>query len=179
VRPDADFARYTKIQPRAVALVIRGGGAANEFTTGRLLTKREKETVIPEQDEVVEFKRVVGETLAAEIASETDLEVVDSAGPGTLILQPMITDVVFTSSSKNKNEDGRELPELDQGTVVFDLIDAESGEIVARLGEKRRCKPPKGDKKSTGLWPNLKYWTESVAVDLCRELKRIEGSTTS
>lgn len=179
VRPDADFSHYTKIQPRTVALVIRGGGAENEFTTGRLLTKREKEPVIPEQDEVVEFKRIVGETLAAEIASKTDLEVVDSAGPDTLILQPMITDAVFSSSSKNKTEDGREFPEFDQGTIVFDLIDAETGAIVVRVGEKRRCKAPKGADRTTGLWPNLEHWAMDAAADLCQELQRIEGSRTN
>ena len=181
VRPDADFTRDTKIQPRTVALVIRGGGGENEFTTGRLLSKRQKEPVIPAEGEVAEFKRIVAETLASEIERETDLQVVDSAGLDTLILQPVITDTVFTSSSKNKTEDGRELPELDQGTIVFDLIDAESGKIVARLGEKRRCKPPKSERKTTGLWPNLEYWTECVAVDLCDELQRLEGagSTTS
>ena len=181
VRPDADLASYTKIQPMTVALLMRDPGAANEFSTGRLLAKREKESVIPQFDEVVEFKRIVGEVLASEIAENTDLEVVDSAGPSTLILQPMITDVIFSSSSKNRSEDGRELPVLDEGVIVFDLIDGETGTIVARFGEKRRCKPPKGAERSSGLWPNLEHWAELAAADLCRELHRFEedGSKTS
>jgi len=175
VKPDADFSRYTQIQPRTVAVVIRGGGAGNEFTTGRLLTKREKAPVVPAEDEVVTFKRIVGEVLATEIEEKTDLEVVDSAGPNTLILQPVITDTVFTSSSKNKSDDGREFPELDQGTIVFDLIDGESGLIVARMAERKRSKPPKGAEPVKGAWPNLAYWAEVAADELCQELQRVGG----
>lgn len=178
VHPDADFSNYTKIQAKTVALVIRDAGGAKEFSTGRLIAKREKETVVPEFDEVVEFKRIVGEVLASEISENTDFEVVDRVGPGTLILQPVITDAIFSSSSKNRTEDGRELPELDQGTIVFDLIDGETGAIIARLGEKRRCRAPKGV-ETTGLWPNLEYWTEDAAADLCRELLRFEADAPS
>lgn len=173
IRPDADFSRYTRIQTKTVALVLRDTGGANEFSTGRLLAKREKESVVPEYDEVVEFKRIVGETLASELESTTGLELVDETGPNTLVLQPVVTDVVLSSSSKNKSEDGRELPELEQGTIVFDLIDGETGLIVARMAERRRCKPPKDVKKTTGLFPNLAYWTECAAVDLCHELERV------
>jgi hypothetical protein len=176
VRPDADFSRYTKIQPRAVALEIHNPAGANDFSTGRLLAKRAKESIVPEYDEVVEFKRIVGDVLVAEISENTDLEVVDSAGPDTLILQPVITEAVFSSSSKNKSEDGRELPELEQGVIVFDLLDGETGTIVARFEEKRRSKPPKGTEKTTGLWPNLESWAERAAVDLLHELQRFEGS---
>lgn len=175
VKPDADFSRYTQIQTRTVAVVIRGGGAGNEFTTGRLLTKREKEPVVPAEDEVATFKRIVGEVLETEIEKMTDLEVVDSSGPNTLILQPVITDTVFTSSSKNKSEDGREFPALEQGTIVFDLIDGESGLIVARMAERKRNKPPKGAESAKGAWPNLAYWAEVAADELCQELQRVGG----
>jgi hypothetical protein len=175
VNPDADFSRYTQIQPRTVAVIIRGGGAENEFTTGRLLTKREKEPVVPAEDEVVTFKRIVGEVLATEIEAKTDLEVVDSAGPNTLILQPVVTDTVFTSSYKNKSEDGRELPELEQGTIVFDLIDGETGLIVARMAERKRNKAAKGAEPAQGAWPNLAHWAEAAAAELCQELRRVGG----
>ena len=175
VRPDLELSRYTEFQVRTVALVIRDPASANQFSTGRVLVKREKESLVPEFEDVVEFKRIFAEALASELTSSTELEQVESPSPSTLILQPVVTEVLISSSSKNKDADGRELPELKQGTIVFDLIDGQSGKILARFGEKRRCKPPKGAEKATGLWPNLEYWAGCAAADLSQELQRIAG----
>ena len=174
INPEADFPRYTEYQMRQIVVVVVNPGAqALDNSTGRLLGGRERESVIPEYDEVVEFKRIVGEVIAAKLAQSTALEPAVDTGPNTLVLQPIITDAVFTSSSKNKSEDGRELPTLSQGTIVFDLIDGDTGSIVARLAERVRCKPPKGTESTSGAWPNLAYWTECAAADLARELERV------
>ena len=175
VRPDADFSRSTEIQVKTVALVISDPGASADFSTGRLIGKPPKQSVVPEFDEVVEFKRIVGDVLSTELAQGTELQRVERAGPETLVLQPVVTEVMISSSSKNTSEDGRELPKLDEGTVVFDLIDGETGKILLRVGEKRRCKPPKGAEKSSGAWPNLAYWTEGAATDLCQVLEELAG----
>jgi hypothetical protein len=161
-----------------VALVIRDPGAANQFSTGRLLAKRDKESVIPEYDEVVEFKRIVGDTLAGQLAQNLDLDVVDNADPDTLILQPVVTEVEITTSSKNISDDGHELPELQEATIVFDLMDGETGEILARFAEKKRNRPPKDERVTTGLWPNLPFWVRTAAVDLCEELRLVRGGST-
>jgi hypothetical protein len=160
-----------------VELVIRDPASANQFTTGRLNTKREKVSVIPEYQEVVEFKRIVGEAIAAELGASGDLEVVDTPGPGTLILLPIVTEAEISSSSKNTDGKGRELPELKEGTIVFDLTDGSTGEILARFAEKKRNRPPKDEKVSTGLWPNLPHWASTAAADLREELRLVqEGS---
>jgi len=175
VRPDVDFSRFGRIHPKTVVLVIRDPSTANQFSTGRLISKREKDSVIPEYEEVVEFKQIIGDVIAENIAAELDLEIVDIAGPGTLILQPVVTDVEISSSSKNTAEDGRELPQLDEGVIVFDLMDGETGEILARFAENRRNRPPKAERRSEGVWPNLTYWAKGVAADLCAEFNKLKG----
>lgn len=175
VRPDVDFSRYERIRPQTVALVIRDPSSANQFSTGRLIAKREKESVIPEYEEVVVFKQIFGDIIAESIAEELDLEIVDTAGPGTLILQPVVTGVEISSSSKNIAEDGREFPQLDEGIIVFDLMDGETGEILARFAENRRNRPPKAERRSEGVWPNLAYWATGAAADLCAEFNRLQG----
>lgn len=178
VHPDTDFSEFSRIRIQSVALVIRDPAAANQFDTGRLLKKREKESVIPEYDEVIEFKRIVKETVAGKVAEDLDLEVVDDAGPGTLIVQPVVTDVEISSSSKNTSEDGRELPLLDEGVIVFDLMDGETGRILARFAEKKRNKPPKSERKTEGVWPNLPHWADAVASDLCEELRSVQTASS-
>lgn len=177
VHPEVDFSRFSRISLQNVALVIRDPASANQFDTGRLLKKREKESVIPEFDEVVEFKRIIGDALVERLSQDLGLEVVDGAGPGTLILQPVVTDVEIDASSKNTSDDGRPLPELKAGTVIFDLLDGETGEIVARFADKRRNRPPKSERVTTGLWPNLPYWAKQAAADLSRELRQIQEAS--
>jgi len=174
VRPDTDFSRYGQIHPQTVALVISDPSSANQFSTGRLISKREKESVIPEYEEVVQFKQIIGDIIAERIAAELDLEIVDTAAPGALILQPVVTDVEIGSSSKNTAEDGRELPQLDEGVIVFDLMDGETGVILARFAESRRNRPPKAERRSEGVWPNLAYWARGVAADLCAEFNKLK-----
>lgn len=179
VNPDVDFSGFDKIHPQTAALVIRDPATANQFSTGRLISKREKESVIPEYEEVVEFKRIIGEVFTARIGKDLDLEIVETAGPGTLILQPVVTDVEISSSSKNASKGGRELPQLDEGVIVFDLIDGETGVILARFAEEKRNRPPKAERNSTGLWPNLAYWADQAAGDLCEQFDLIRtGSST-
>lgn len=173
VHPDADFARYAKLYQRKVMLVVRDPSSESGQTTGSLIGGRGRNSVMPEWEELADLKKIVSEALEAEISAQTELEPAHVAGPGTLVLRPVVTDVVFTTSSKNKSEDGRELPCLSSGTIVFDLVDGETGIIQARFAERRKCRPPKGSEAPTGAWPNVDHWAGSAAADLCEELARL------
>ena len=96
-----------------------------------------------------------------------------------MILQPVVTDVEISSSSKNTAEDGRELPQLDEGIIVFDLMDGETGEILARFAENRRNRPPKAERRSQGPWPNVAHWARGAASDFCKELARLKNGSPS
>lgn len=180
VRTDADFSRYTKIYQRKVMLVVRDPGTESSQTTGSLVGGRGRTSVMPEWDELTALKNIVSDALTAELVRSTDLEQVHDGGPGVLVLRPVITDVVFSTSSKNRSEDGRELPSLSYGTIVFDLIDGETGMIQARMGERRKCRPPKGEEPQPGAWPNAAHWAESAAADFSKELTRLrDGRPTA
>lgn len=177
VHPETDFSRYTNYLQRELILVVRDPATQRSQSTGSLIGQRANESVMPEYEELIEFKQIVLTALTSEMARSTDLARVNDLGPNTLVVQPVVTDVVFTSSSKNKSEDGRKFPELSHATIVFDLIDGETGLIQARMGERRRCDAPKGVEPTTGAWPNLAYWAESAATDFCQELRRVGTPT--
>lgn len=178
VDPDADFSRYSKIYPQKVMLIVRDPGPQNEQpTTGSLLGKGSGGGVMPEWEELTELKGIINDALVAELGRSSGLELVNDAGPGTLVLRAAVVDVVCDESSKIKTEDGDPALTVSQGTIVFDLIDGETGFIRARFGERRRCRAPKGaDPVVEGSWPNVASWTEFAAADLSRELSRFAGS---
>jgi hypothetical protein len=178
LRPGADFSRYTKLNPRQVALVIRDPGQQElSQPTGRLIGSRNRGGVLPGWEEITELKKILDETIVNELDAKTGFEVVDDSGPGTLVLQATVTDAVFDETTKIKTADGEPALVLSQGTIVFDLIDGETGVIQARLGERRKCRPSKdaSSVESTGPWPCAGAWTEDAVTDLCQELKRVQG----
>ncbi len=182
VRPGTDFSRYSKLNPRQVALVIRDPGQQElEQPTGRLIGSRSRGGVMPDWEDITELKQILDDTIATELDAKTELELVDDPGPGTLVLQATVTDAVFDETTKIKTADGEPALVLSQGTIVFDLIDGETGVIQARLGERRKCQPSKyvSSTGSTGPWPCAGDWTEDAVTDLCQELKRIRKGASS
>lgn len=178
VRPDADFSRYTKLNARKVMLIVRDPGPkSTEQETGSLIGSRSRGGVMPPYEDLARLKEIINETIVSELSCNTELEVVNASDAETLVLRAAITDVVFDETSKIKTADGEPSPVLSQGTIVFDLIDGETGVIQARVGERRKCKTPKNPDPNdeNGSWSSAADWTQLAASDLCQELKRVRG----
>lgn len=130
---------------------------------------------MPGWEEIEQLKRIFNDALDAELERSSNRELVHADGPGTLVLRSAVIEIVFDESSKNMTADGNPVLMLSQGTIVFDLIDGETGMIQARMGERRKCRPPKGEEPQPGAWPNAAHWAESAAADFCVELNRLRG----
>lgn len=178
VRPDADFSRYTKLNARKVMLVVRDPGPATEqMETGSLIGTRKQGGVLPPFEALAELKEIVNEAIADELGSAGGFEVVSTSDPETLVLRASLTDVVVDETQKIKTPTGEPSFVVTQATIVFDLIDGETGVIQMRVGERRKCRPPKGSSPDdlTGPWPYVGDWIEDAASDLCAELDRFKG----
>lgn len=182
VRPGADFSRYTKLNPRQVALVIRDPGQQGlKQPTGRLVGPKGGSGVMPDWEQIDELKGIIDDTIATGLSGGSELEVVDEAGPGTLVVRAAVIDAVFDETTKIKTAEGEPALILSQGTIVFDLIDGETGVIQARLGERRKCQLSKyaSSNPSNASWPCADAWTEEAVNDLCQELNRVQSGASS
>jgi hypothetical protein len=178
VRPDADFSRYTKLNARKVMLVVRDPGpAAEQMETGSLIGTRKRSGVLPPFEALAELKEIVNGAITEELGAAGGFEVVSASDPETLVLRASLTDVVIDESSKIKTATGEPSFVVTQGTIVFDLIDGETGVIQMRVGERRKVRPPKGSSSAelTGPWPHVDHWIEDAAADLCKEIDRLRG----
>ena len=179
IRPDADFSRYTKLNPRKVMLVVRESvPESGEKETGSLIGSRSRTIVMPDFEELSRLKEIIGESIDTQLENCTDCVLVHDSGPGTLVLRTAVTDVLFDEVSGSKSSNGEPVPILKQGTIVFDLIDGETGVIQARFGERRKCEPAKAS-EITESWPNVVDWAELAAADLGRELERMRSQSSA
>ncbi len=71
------------------------------------------------------------------------------------------------------------LSAVGEGTIVFELIDAQNGLMQARVGERRNIQPPQQHSHDVfsrpanfnTVWVDVEQWARAVASDLRRELE--------
>jgi len=182
IRPDADFSRYSKLYPRKVMLQFREPkppGAPS--STGSLVRKRSKAYTPPSYQDLAKFRQIINDAIVNELERSGAFQLVHDVGPDTLVLRASFIDVVSDISSKSSSSDESQVPATAQGEIFFDLIDAETGVIQARIGERRKCRK-ENHASSSGdcdvLWANVCAWAEHTAADLCRELERVRNGET-
>jgi hypothetical protein len=177
IRPDADFASYSKLAPKGVLLQFRGPNPVQEESTaGSLVRRRSRGPEIPEGEDLETFRRVIDDAVASELGNGQMYEVVEDAGPETLIVRAIVTDVITDIVSKSSKEGDNPKPFKAQGEIFFDLIDAETGIIQARFGERSRSKKSKGPAASSeagAQWSDIWSWAEGAAAELRQELERV------
>jgi len=177
IRPDADFSKYVKIYPKRVLLQFRGPGPAqDEATTGSMVRKRSRGAEIPEGEDLATFRQIITDAFVSELGSCELIELVEEGGPETLFVRATVTDIVTDIASKSGKAGKTPKPFSVQGDISFDLIDAETGVLLARLGERRKSgkagnsvTPP----DAVAQWVNIWSWAEQAAVDLHQELERV------
>ena len=177
INQDTDFSKYTKLYPTRVRLEIRGPGSASSGT-GKLTGRASRDSSIPDGESLAQFAEIINETLVEELGRSESFQIVQEIGPGTLILRPAITELVCEISSEPVDEGKKPKPFSAQGTITFDLIDAETGAILVRVSERRKSGKDEGSAPPEDLdvrWGKVCTWAEAAAVDLRQELERVQS----
>jgi hypothetical protein len=125
------------------------------------------------------FAELVDEIIVKELGRSKLFEVVDEIGPGTLIVQASMLDIVSNVPPPAAGRVDIYLSAVGEATIAFQLIDAESGVIQATISERRRIQPP-GTMNTVStiptnqatVWADVARWARKAAVDLRRELEK-------
>jgi hypothetical protein len=113
-----------------------------------------------------------------ELAHSGSLQLVHEEGADTLVLRASFTDVVIDIGSNSDLGVDNPKPVSAQGVVFFDLIDAETGVIQARIGERVKCAKKTGGEPGSDTdprWTNVSSCAEHAAADLRAELERVRN----
>ena len=127
VRPGADFSRYQE-------LLVSGSELA--FKT----PDRAKQQFPLSAEQKDRFRTLLDTQFAAELGSLDNLQLTDAVGPNALAVQVRVQDILATVSSDAVGGSGwgsLSLRALGEATLVIELSDSESGEILARVYDRR------------------------------------------
>ncbi len=181
IRTDADFSKYDKLLPTQVRLEFREQSSNQGGTsTGSLTRKRSKPSTGPTAEDKMRLAEIINESLLDELGRSEAFQVVHEGGPGTLVLRAAVTNLVCRCPAESSAQDIDQQPVSAQGNIVFDLIDAESGVIQARIGERRKCRQDDESVAPDGIeprWADVCTWAKDAASDLLEELERVQSES--
>ena len=179
VHPDADMSRYSKLYLWDSVFQFREGG---DTTTGTQIARsrgNDGPFVVRAEDQK-RFKQLVNDAMVKVLAGSKMFEVVNEVGPDTLLVRGAVLDIISNvppnvSSTITKVY----LASVGEATIVFELIDSETGVIQARVSERRLIQPPgrmhqvsSMPTNSATVWNDVKLWANDVAQTLRRELDK-------
>jgi hypothetical protein len=179
VHPDADFTQYDKVYLWEGQFEFRDVGPARK-TRSTMMSSRKREFGISDADRQ-KFEAVVSDAFVAEIQKGKRFTVVDEVGPDTIILRGAAIDIVSKVPPDMIGRSEIYLATIGEATFVMELIDAETGEVLAAVAERRQLGQGRLDEfsmpsSSVTVIADVKRWARSAAAKLRSELdKAIAG----
>ena len=178
VRPDADISKYGKLYLWDSVFQFREGGATSRGTTMQMMRGDSSGPYAVNEESRKKFKEVVDEAVVKELGRSKLFEVTDTVGPGTLLVRGAVLDIV-SDVPPNLSGGGIHLASVGQATMVFELIDAETGVIQARVAERREIQPDvrmnrvnSAPVNSATVWNDVERWAGDEARSLRKVLEK-------
>ena len=174
VNPEADLSRYCKLRPSSVNLKFRSRSRqSHRARAGTLIRERTTERAVMDSEDLEKLGQVIDDALVSELGLSDTFELVDETDRDTLLLRSAVVDIVSKKPSRAARKKGIDAPLLVEGTLVFELVDAETGVIAARLGERRTIEQVDVDAADPATpWEAVGEWARHAGADLRMELER-------
>jgi len=178
IRPDADISKYDHLYLWDSVFQFREvEGATNRTTT--MMMRGDQGPYVIDEESREKFKQVVRDAVVKELERSKQFDVVDVVGPRTLLVRGAVLDIVsFVPDNVGRFNDVH-LASVGEATIIFELIDAETGVIQARAGDRRNIAPPiqmnevsQAPATSATVWNDVEQWARDQASTLRRALDK-------
>jgi hypothetical protein len=173
VHPDLDIAQYSKLYLWKTVFEFRAGGDTKGAPTTAGKLRGNDGPYFVNEESRLEFEELVTDEFVKELNRSKQFEIVNEVGPDTLLVRALLLDIVSNVPPKYTGTADVYLSAIGEATFVFELIDAETGEVQATVGERRRIQPPSrfydvssAPATSATIMNDVKVWAQSVARDL-------------
>lgn len=175
VVPGADFTKYNKLYIWKAEFQFRDVGPARR-TRSTFMSSRKTEFGISDKDRE-EFQKIVSEAFLEEIQQARNFELVevDGVDQDTLIMRGAVLDIISRVPPETIGRSEIYLRSIGEATLVMELLDAGTGDVVALVAERRHLQRGSG---GFGMMPtsiptiiaDLRGWARRAAKVLRTEL---------
>ena len=181
VHPDADFTQYSKLYLWEGVFEYRDVGPAQK-SRSTMMSSRKREFGISDADRE-KFEEIVAESFIKALEGSKQFELVDELSPGTMILRGGVLDIVSMVPPQTVGRSEIYLASIGEATLVLELLDAATGDVLAVVAERRSLSRPGSTidfttmpTNSATIMGDIKRWAGSAGKKLVKELdKAIAG----
>lgn len=181
VNPDADFTQYDKILLGDSEFQFRDVGPAQKYRSSTRMSSSKQEFGILEEDRE-KFKQVVGDAFVKELSRSRKYDIVTDASPGTILLEGAVLDIVSHVPPELVGARSEVyLASVASVTLVLELHDAVTGQVLAYVEERRKIEQPGGridsftmPANSVTVWSEVSRWARSAASRLRSSLEKAQ-----
>ena len=141
IQPGADFSKYTKLMTDGLEIYYPQSDAA------------------PPEEQLERIRESFRSAFSDAIGD--DYEVVNAPGPDVLMVKAQLIDMKVTGAAGDYNPSGRLRDLVARGELTFlmEMIDSESGDVLARAGDRTKDVSTSGD---AAEWAEVdkaaRYW---------------------
>jgi hypothetical protein len=170
--PDIDFSRYNK---------FIAGGAFFEFRAVKKTASTMRHT--SSQDEFwiddkskAKLEEEVGKVFSEELAKSERFTETDTPGPDVLIIRGGLHDIVSRVPPEMVGRGDIYLRSVGEATLVLEIVDSLSGEVIARAIERRAAEQPGGQmvrSNTVTTWSEVRRLARTWATRLRKGLDSI------
>lgn len=179
IHPDADISKYDKLYMWQGVFDFREGGEKSSGTTAQALRGDQTGGYYIRDESKEKFKQVFNDAVVKELGRSKLFEVVETVGPGTLLVRGGVLDIVSDVPPDATRRGEVYLAAVGSGVIFFELIDAETGVIQARVAERRNIQPQsrmntvsRMPANANTVWIEVERWAREQAQKLRKELEK-------
>jgi hypothetical protein len=173
VKPDFDLTPYKKLMIASGGVSFRKLKPVNEF-------QARDETEFPVKEEnKARMSEILKEAFTEELSKLQRYQIVDKPGPDVLLLVGGVIDVVSNVppdiDSAKFGRGGVYLTSVGEATLVLELRDSQSNEILARAADRRAAESPFAfEVNNVTAWSEVRRLAQAWASTLRKRLEEIE-----
>ena len=179
IHPDADISKFSKLYLWNAVFQFRDVSDHKTNQTTIAMSRGDQGYFAISEESREKFKKIVSEVVVKELDRSKQFEIVDVIGPGTLAVRGAVIDIVSNVPPNVGRQGNVHLAYMGEATFYFELIDAETGVIQARVGDRRYIQPPSGmntvntaPTNSATVWNDVDMWARDQAMTLRRALDK-------
>ena len=177
VNPSADFSQYSKIYLWGAIFEYRDVGPAQQTRSTFNASSKREYGIAPEDR--VKFEETVSEIFLTELRKLKTLDITQEIGPDTLILRGGFLDIVSKVPPPSVGRVDVYMATFGEATFIVELIDAETGDVLAVASERRKIEQPGGQideftmrTTNVTIQAEVRRWARRAASKLRSEIDK-------